>query len=258
MDKKTIIIDKINSGSFTAFIKKLISIDKFIYLKLEDGNIVSNVYLPEHDAIKQQIIPITTLFEMDDKQISDNIFKISFYNGNRVIDALKTFGIETIKAEVTFAQTDAGWIATTFLISNASETDKIKLPCADPAINFMDLTSDQIKAIFDDSDKLFKFIIDDDAVTKLESRLNLEKDVDTFQIELKNNQVWFKSSNDTFNSLIATPSEADSEGDIVQIYKRYLNLLDGENYECSVCHNKLILKSNDSETLLSIATCQTD
>jgi len=258
MDKKTIVIDKLNSGPFTAFIKKLISIDKFIYLKLEDSNIISNVYFPEHDAIKQQIIPTSTLFEMDDTQIAEDIYKISFYNGNRVIDALKTFGLETIKAEVTFSATDAGWIATQFIISNAAETDKIKLPCADPAINFMDLTVDQIEAIFDDGDKLFKFTFDEDVISKLESRLNIEKDVDTFLIELKDNQVWFKSPNDTFNTLIATPSSADSKGDTVQIYKRYLNLIDSETYDCSVCHNKLILKSNDSETLLSIATCQTD
>jgi hypothetical protein len=256
--EKIVIIDKLNSGPISSFIKKLISIDKFIYLKLEDNNIISNVYFPGHDAIKQQIIPISTLFEMDTKQIDNDIYKISFYNGNRIIEALKTFGLETMKAEVTFSETDAGWIATKFIISNTNETDKIKLPCADPAINFMDLTIAQLAVIFDDSENLFKFTLDNDDINKLESRLNLEKDVDTFNIELKDNKVWFKGLNDTFNTLIATSLESNSEGDSVLFYKKYLNLFDGEVYICSVCHNKLIFKSNESKTLLSIATCQTD
>lgn len=258
MSKKVITIDKLNPGAFTAFIRKLLSIDKFVYLKLEGENIISNVYLPEHDAIKQQIIPIATLFELDESQLSNNIFKISFYNGNRVIDAFKAFGLENIGAEVTFEQTDSGWIATKFSIANSDHTDKINLACADPSINFMDLTQAQIDVIYDDSDKLFKFTLDAEAISKLENRLNLEKDIDTFMIVLKDGHVWFKSPNDTYNTRIHEASESNSEEESVLVYKRYLGLIDGESYECSVCHNKLILKSNDSETLLSIATCQQD
>lgn len=258
MSKKVITIDKINTGALTSFIKKLLSIDKFVYLKLENSDITSNVYLPEHDAIKQQITEIDTLFELDNSQLKGNIFKISFYNGNRVIDALKSFGLENIRAEVSFEETDSGWIATNFLISNIDKTDKIQLACADPSINFMDLTQAQVDSIYDDSDKMFKFTIDNDAISKLESRLNLDKEVDTFMIVLKDGKVWFKSPNDTYNTLIRDAKDASSDDESVLVYKRYLSLLDGENYECSVCHNKLILKSNDSATLLSIATCQQD
>jgi hypothetical protein len=258
MNKKVITIDKLNSGAFTSFVKKLLSIDKFVYLKFDNGHIISNVYLPEHDAIKQQIIPLANLFEMDELQLQDNVFKISFYNGNRVIDALKSFGLENIRAEVTFEKTDSGWIAINFLVTNINQTDKINLPCADPSINFMDLTQSQIESIYDDSGKMFKFTIDTDSVSKLESRFNLEKEVDTFMIVLKEGQVLFKSPNDTYNTLVENAREVNSEDDSVLVYKRYLGLFDGENYECSVCHNKLILKSNDSETLLSIATCRQD
>lgn len=256
MDKK-IIIDKLNSAVFSNFIKRLLSIDKFIYLKIENNNIISNVYLPEHDAIKQQIISISTLFEMDESQLNNNIFKISFYNGNRVIDALKSFGTEDIKAEITFSKIDSNWIATSFLITNNNKTDKIKLPCADPAINFMDLTKDQIESIFNDNGKFFKFVLDDVNINKLNNRLNLEKDIDIFQIELKDNDVYLKSPNGTYETLVGTAQEAYEE-ESVQLYKRYLNLLDGETYECSVCHNKIILKSNESLTMISIATCQSD
>ena len=41
------------------------------------------------------------------------------------------------------------------------------------------------------------------------------------------------------------------------ISKKYLPLLDKENYKAVACNNKVVLYSEDSETQLTIATCQT-
>jgi len=40
------------------------------------------------------------------------------------------------------------------------------------------------------------------------------------------------------------------------LYKKYLNLLDREEYAVFVSGNKVVMKSNDSNTILTIATCQ--
>jgi len=43
---------EINGHEFSSFIKKLLPIDKFIFMKVGKTNTLSSVYLPERDAVK--------------------------------------------------------------------------------------------------------------------------------------------------------------------------------------------------------------
>jgi hypothetical protein len=57
--------------------------------------------------------------------------------------------------------------------------------------------------------------------------------------------------------MLVTPDyDGDSSGKVT-LFKKYLNLLDKEDYTANVLDNRVVLKSNDSETLLTIATCST-
>ena len=55
--------------------------------------------------------------------------------------------------------------------------------------------------------------------------------------------------------LVTQKYDGESNGDVT-LFKKYLNLLDREDYTAHVLSNRVVLKSNDSETLLTIATCQ--
>ena len=48
------------------------------------------------------------------------------------------------------------------------------------------------------------------------------------------------------------------KGAKVVIYKKYINLLDKENYKVSVCENKVVFKSLDTNTHLTVAVAITD
>jgi hypothetical protein len=60
----------------------------------------------------------------------------------------------------------------------------------------------------------------------------------------------------TYNYLVTDSYQGSNPGNVT-LFKKYLNLLDKEDYSANVMDNRVVLRSKDSETLLTIATCQT-
>jgi len=252
---KKITIDKIKSTEFINFLKKLISIDKFVYFKFENSEINSTVYLEQHDGIKHQVLSINDIFEFDESKLTgDKPYKISFYNAIKVVDALNIFSKDSIKAIIQFEETDNSFTAINFTLSNLDGSDKIKIKCADPTLNYMDLTDSQLSKIFNTDDSMFNFDLEYDNISKLNARLNLDKTIETFKIVSIDGDVYFKSTDDTFSFKVGKANNInDSTG--VEIYKRYLSLIDKEDYLCTIISNKFILESKNSNTKLTISTC---
>tara|TARA_B100000519_G_C14241416_1_gene437518 strand:- start:227 stop:985 length:759 start_codon:yes stop_codon:yes gene_type:complete len=246
-------ISKVHTGPFNKYIKKMLSVDKFVYLKIENDKIYSNVYLPQRDAVKVQQIDASTIFDFD-TNISelDKPIKVSFFNGHKLADAFKHFGSDGIMGEITVTETDDDLIATQFTIYN--DELSINLTCSDPSLGFMDLTEEQVNSIFDISTQSFTFDIDADGIDRLTSLFALEKENDTFEIVYSDNSLRFKG--DTYNALF-NQIETGDESHTLKLYKKYLPLLDKETYKAVACNNKIVLYSEDSETQLTIATCQT-
>ena len=154
--------------------------------------------------------------------------------------------------EISVTESDDDLIATQFTIYN--DELSINLTCSDPSLGFMDLTEEQVEVIFDTSSQSFIFDLDADGIDKLTSLFALEKENDTFEIVYSDNSLRFKG--DTYNALFSQPDTGDDDFTL-KLYKKYLPLLDKETYKAVACSNKVVLYSEDSETQLTIATCQT-
>jgi hypothetical protein len=172
-------IKKINGLEFQYFIKKLLSIDKFIFMKMSAEKISSSVYLPQKDAVKMSSIKTSELFEIEDT-ISSTI-KISFFNGNKVIDAISHFG-KDMSANISYQKIGETYIATDFSVYD--ENLKINLYCADPSLNFMEMTDDEMKRAFGATDKLFSFELLTVHVDKMKSLFKLEDNKELFKFKI--------------------------------------------------------------------------
>ena len=75
---------------------------------------------------------------------------------------------------------------------------------------------------------------------------------ETFDIKSNGNGVNVKGK--TFNVVISQSATGDGNA---TLYKKYLSLLDKEEYNVHVSSNKVVFDSTESETLLTISTCQT-
>ena len=250
----TIKIERVKVGEFIAFIKKLLSIDKLIYLKIKDTKegpvIISNCYLPERDAVKLQQVPFAEIFETDEK-IKKTI-KMSFFNGNYLIDALKHFMTSTaISGEIIFNEIGEDFIATKFKL--ISDELSIDINCCYPSLGFQDLTTEQVKAIFNTESQIFTFDLDAFQLDKLNSLFNLDKEKETFKIAIDPKGVHFKS--DVYDNVI-NPETNSKQSSEIMFYKKYVPLFDKESYSVTICSNKAVLKSKDTNTLITIASCQ--
>ena len=245
-------INKVNQQNFIDFVNKLKVIDSFIYFKIKNGTVEASAYLPQRDAVKHHKLALKDIFQIEQDIKTDKELKIAFFDAAKLTEAFKQFDYDSIQGEIEFIENAEDFVATSFRIFN--DELEIVLSCSEPSLGYKDLTDSQIQSIFDISGVNFSFEIDYTTLSKAKSIFNLDKD-DTFSIRPDKNGVRFKGK--TYNMLITPDYTGNTPATPVTLFKKYLNLLDKEDYTANVLDNRVVLKSNDSETLLTIATCQT-
>ena len=243
-------INKVDQNSFISFVNRLKVIDSFIYFKIKDGVVQASAYLPQRDAVKHHRIPLAQMFQIEEGQITtEKELKIAFFDAQKLTDAFKQFEYDSISGEFEFIENEDDCVATTFRIYN--DELEINLACSEPSLGYKDLTDTQIQGIFNTDGASCKFDMDFTTITKVKSLFGLDKE-ETFSIEANGKGV--KLTGNTYNMLV-TPDYDGTSGGKVTLFKKYLNLLDKEDYTANVLDNRVVLRSNDSETLLTIATC---
>lgn len=244
-------INKVDQQHFIDFVNKLKVIDSFIYFKIKGESVQASAYLPQRDAVKHHRLPLGEIFQIENGIDTDKELKIAFFDASRLTDAFKQFEYDSIQGEIEFVENEEDYVASSFRIFN--DELEITLACSEPSLGYKDLTDSQIQSIFDVSGASYKFNIDYTTLSKAKSVFNLDKD-ETFAISANGTGVRFKGK--TYNMLV-TPDYDGTPVENVTLFKKYLNLLDKEDYTANVLGNRVVLRSNDSETLLTIATCQT-
>jgi hypothetical protein len=243
-------IKKINGYELTSFVKKLLPIDKFIFMKIGKEGTVSSVYFPERDAVKLVNTPTKDIFEAD----INSPLKVSFYNGNKVIDALSHFNGD-VRGRIRYTEYDGELMASDFILEN--EDLQISLACTDPSLSFMEMSKEETDRAFGTDASLFQFDLLTTHVDKMKSLFNLDKDEDIFTLYINEKGIGIKGT--SYDATLCHSYDSDSEvGTKVVIYKKYINLLDKENYRVIVCDNKVVFRSLDTNTHLTVAVAITD
>lgn len=245
-----ITIKKINAYELSSFVKKLLPIDKFIFMKVSKENTVSSVYFPERDAVKLVNATTKDIFDAD---IASPV-KVSFYNGNKVIDALTHFN-GGIKGRIKYTEYDGELMASDFILEN--EDLQISLACTDPSLSFMEMSKDETDRAFGIDENLFQFDLLTTHIDRMKSLFNLDKDEDVFTLYASEKGVGIKGTSYDA-TLCHTYDKGNVNGSKAVIYKKYLNLLDKENYRVTVCDRKIVFKSLDTSTMLTVAVAITD
>lgn len=244
-----LVIDRVDQHALTDFINRVKLIDSFIYMKMDPNRITSAVYLPQRDAVKYHAINTDAIFKLKSAPETDKEMKIAFFDGAKVIDAIKHFNSDSIKGEIEFIENDEDLVASTLRLFN--DELEITLSCSEPSLGFKDLTGDQIETIFSKDGSTFNFELDTYSIGRVKNLFSLDKD-ETFAIKSSSDGVNVKGK--SFNVVINP--ESNGNGDVT-VYKKYLNLLDKEEQNVYISSSKVVFASKDSETLLTVSTCQT-
>ncbi len=246
-----LVVNRIDQHALSSFINRVKLIDSFIYMKMDQNRTTSAVYLPQRDAVKYHSVETNHVFQIENDSWTntDKEMKIAFFDGGKVIEAIKHFDHDAIQGEIEFVENEEDFVASTFRIFN--DELEITLACSEPSLGYKDLTKDQISAIFSKDGSKFNFELDTHMIGKVKNLFGLDKD-ETFSIDANGGGVNVKGK--TFNVVINP--ELDGNGDVT-VYKKYLSLLDKEEQNVYVSDSKVVFSSNESETLLTISTCQT-
>jgi phosphoglucomutase len=121
----------------------------------------------------------------------------------------------------------------------------------------MEMSKEETDRAFGTDNKMFEFDLLTTHVDKMKSLFNLDKDEDTFTVYLKTDGVGIKGTSYDATLCHTYESNVDAGAKVV-IYKKYLNLLDKENYKVMVCENKVVFRSLDTNTHLTVAVAITD
>lgn len=244
-----LVIDRVDQHSLTDFINRVKLIDSFIYMKMDANRITSAVYLPQRDAVKYHSVNTDQIFSLAEAPETEKQMKIAFFDGAKVIDAIKHFDSDSVKGEFEFIENEEDFVASTLRLFN--DELEITLSCSEPSLGFKDLTEDQIASIFSKDGSEFNFELDTYSIGRVKNLFTLDKD-ETFTINSNGSGVNVKGK--SFNVVINPESNGDGE---VTVYKKYLNLLDKEGQNVYISPSKVVFASKDSQTLLTVSTCQT-
>lgn len=239
-------IKSVNKENLNGFIKKLLSVDSFIFMTADEKNIKSSVYFPERDAVKLVSVPTSDIFDAN----FDEPVKISFFDGKKVISYLSHFGAG-IEGKIKYEEYDDSMRATDVLLKD--DELKINLACTDFSLSFMEMSEDEISRAFDTEDSLFEFDLKYDSISRIKSLCTLDNS-DTFTLYKNKNGIGVSGEN--YSNILVKENSSDNEN--VVLYKKYLELLDKEDYKVYVCDCKVIFESENTDTKLCIATVAVD
>jgi len=236
-----------NPNNLITFLKKLKMVDRSVILELEGNDFFAKVRTPDKSVIKYVKTDINDFFEGDS---SDTRVKIGIMEIGRLIDVFKYFGPE----EETFIEfnaqpLDSEMVATAFKVYSSSIN--IKFKCAD--ISLLSYIEDKIqKMIHTTEGASISFGVSKEAFAKLSSLTTIENNAE----ELLNFEVHSKGLSVKGNSfqynIIKEAVDGYKEDSGYSIYKNQFNFIDQENSSFHVQENRIVVISEESDSIIAI------
>ena len=236
-------ITKIHTPQLSAMVKKLLLMDSAIYLNLTRDRIYSNSYLPTKDVAKIVTLPTSEVFEF--KTPPDNDIKISFFAGQKLIDCLKYFDLHSLQGQLHYYEEGGEYFAEKLVIMD--NTLEITLHCADVSLGFTTMSDAQVTAAFGKDGEVYSFDLSQEVLTKLNNLITLDKN-ELFKIY--SDEAGVHVAGDTYDIVVDDTQETNHPE--VNLFKSFFSRIAKESYKVSVCQNKLVLDSEDSDTNIAL------
>ena len=132
------------------------------------------------------------------------------------------------KVKIKYSEIDGELMASDFTLEN--DDLQINLACADPSLSFMEMSKEETDRAFGTEGSIFQFDLLTTHVDKMKSLFNLEREEDTFTLAVTDKGVAVQGL--SYDATLAHSYEGENAvGQKVVIYKKYINLLDKENYK---------------------------
>lgn len=245
-------VKKVKVAQLSSMIKKMLLMGQSVYLNVNGEKVWSSVYVPTKDVVKSIEIPLDKIFEFDGN-ISETI-KLSFFSGSRLLSCIGYFDPHHLSMDISaFKDEDDGeFYADKILLKDQKLS--IEIQCQDISLGFTSMTNDQAKRAFGKETEMIKFEISKEDLSKISQLISLDSS-ELFTILVDSDGVHIKT--DSFDIIvddkIKNPSPIER-----QTFKGFLDRIDKESYDVSLCENKIIMDSKESSTRVALNLAITD
>jgi hypothetical protein len=239
-------VTNVKVANFNTLIKKMLLMDSSLYININRDRVWSSVYTPTKDVVKSYGLETKDVFDIQNQP--EETIKLSFFSGSRLLSCIGHFDPHHLSMEIsTFKDEDEGVYYADKVILRDQKL-KIEIHCQDIALGFTSMTDDQVKRAFDESTSLYSFQFSKEDFAKVTSLLTLDKG-ELLQLVQDPEGIHIKT--DAFDIVVDDSKTSDSKS-VKSTFKGFLEKVDKETYDVSVCESKLILKSQESSTLIAL------
>jgi hypothetical protein len=238
-------VKKISAPYLSSLIKKMLLMDTSVYINIDNENVYSNVYTPTKDVVKSFTLPTKDVFEFD--KPLEKMIKLSFFSGSRLLSCLSHFDVHKLSADISYFEDESEGVFYADKITFKDQKLKIDVYCQDISLGFTSMSSEQINRALDDSSKEFSFTISREDFTKVTSLLTMDKG-ELLNIYGDKDGIHIKT--EAFDIIVDDSKKGSTT--TKSTFKAFFDRVDKETYEVLVCTNKLILRSQESQTNMAI------
>lgn len=271
MAKREIRISNCNKVVLGNLVKQMVTVNKFVTMRIEDEKTVAIGYFPSHDVVKMYSVSNTQgLFggiEAHEKPI-----RISVTNGLDILIALRNYRDNEDIDIVVYADDDEAQQASelyAFRMAFVSTRLKVELACADR--NFSEKTmsplpQDVVMRLFDTSNKNCTFAIDLDNMKSIKSLASIDKSNRVFGFVANGEgevRICEKRADEDgdpnneyyiYNMQVATDAQGTADKNSYLCNKNIFAIMQDTNWCVDICKNdnKIVYNSTDDNTTESV------
>jgi len=235
-----------DSGVLLKFLKRFSTIESSLLVEIKDNTIVAKTYTPERSVVKYSSESLEDIFENADDLNIDNL-KFGLYNINKFINAFKHFGVDDCNMVINIDDLDGEKIGTSINLKNKKLN--IKFDCASIKI-FTYITDEIMEKVTDISEfKSTEIELTKDKFNEISSLFAIDVDDKLFTFNIG------KGINLSSKSFDFNMSDEQVEDKFkITCYKSHFNLADKEDSILVISEEKLVLKSNESNTICVVSS----
>jgi hypothetical protein len=256
-DKKSIEFTAKNVKAFSAWLKRFSLIDNSLLLEIDQpsSTFIAKSYNDERSVVKMSTIKFDEA-GLDTKPLKDNKrVKIGIYNIPRLIKIMDQFNDQeftfTIEFQEIIGDNDTQYAAEKILLKNKNL--KMSVDCT--SLNIFKYISDELfSGTIATIDGVGKFELLKQSIEKINLLNNLDNENRFMQFAIKDEKLYVSGK---AYELLIEDSEI-KEPIQISIFKAQYSTLDVESYTVEMGEDRLVFRSNDSNTVNVISRAETD
>lgn len=233
-------------ANFVAFLKRFVDIADNILLEIHQDALKAKNFTADRSVVKYSKMPMIDVLEGN---VPVDFIRVGVHNIKRLIKVFDHFPeSDEIFLEVKFETVSDTYICSQLLFK--SESLKIKILTGDTNVGYNYISPDMLKRLIDSvtSEKVLDFPFPKDAFQRVASLCSMDKDDDFLTLAIADGNVNVKSK--SFDYVVGdAPAGATVD---FTFYNEHFGLIEPEVSTFVVGHNRMIVKSQESDTMLIV------